>query len=156
LRVGCTLSLWAAVWSVWLWLASTTPRSISTLIDVVCARFCLSYYWSTFFTHDDENKETRLIRARRRECFNNQQTSLINGCYTHVLFAPATAYKLCILTRTCTRGKQCIRTQCLARMYVYVLRHQPCAISSGTFCTPLRHSMCASVLVDFSVRLYPS
>jgi hypothetical protein len=23
---------------------------------------CWSYSWGTFFTHDDENKETRLIR----------------------------------------------------------------------------------------------
>ena len=49
--------------SVWLWLASTTLRARISTIDVASARtVCCSYYWSTFFTHDDENKEIRLTR----------------------------------------------------------------------------------------------
>ena len=153
MRVGCTLSLWAAV----KWLDSTTkgtgsPRLIST-IDVDVVQPARSYYWSTFFTHDDENKETRLIRPTRKEKRScDSALDLINDCYTCSVCSSNRLQTL-LSTRSRTRGKQCIRTQCLARMYVYVLRHQPCAISSGTFC---RHSMCASVLVDFSVRLYPS
>ena len=137
--------------SVWLllWLdeAASTKGTLRLqspqLTDVVRAQILFLEHF--LHTHDDENKETRLIRPMSCDLAVHL---MINDCYIHVLFAPAIAYKLCSRRAVALVASKQMHTHAMLGSHVRICTSPPGmrAIPSET---SHMHSVSISSLVAF-------
>jgi hypothetical protein len=147
--------------SVWLllWLdeAASTKGTLRLqspqLTDVVRAQILFLEHF--LHTHDDENKETRLIRPMSCDLAVHL---MINDCYIHVLFAPAIAYKLCSRRAVALVASKQMHTHAMLGSHVRICTSPPAMrqiIRHFLYALEALH-MCLESSRFFPVHLYPS